>query len=86
MEGDNSIDETYLSVKNLGLESIFSISHSYTIDRYLDDERFIGVFSSEEKAEKAIEKLRKQKGFILHPDDFDISEINLNELLWKSVF
>ncbi|WPO82301.1 hypothetical protein SD427_16285 [Chryseobacterium sp. JJR-5R] len=86
LEGDNLIDETYLSIKNLGLESVFSVSHNYTIDRYLDDERFIGVFSSEEKAEKAIEKLKKQNGFILHPDDFDLSELEINNLLWKSGF
>ncbi len=84
-EGD-PIDETYLSVKDLGLESIFSVSHSYTIHRYLDDERFIGVFSSREKAEKAIEKLKTQNGFILYPDDFDISELDFNDLLWKSGF
>lgn len=59
-EGDNSIDETYLSVKELGLESVFSVSHSYTIHRYLDDERFIGVFSSGEKAEKAVEELKNK--------------------------
>ena len=80
------IDETYLSVKELGLESVFSVSHSYTIHRYLDDERMIGVFSSREKAEQAVEDLKKQNGFILHPDDFDISELDLNDLLWKSGF
>lgn len=85
MESD-SIDETYLSVKKLALESIFSVSHSYTIDKYLDDERFIGVFSSEKKAEEIIEELKKQKGFILYPNDFEISEIEINDLLWKSGF
>jgi hypothetical protein len=85
-EGDNTIDESYLSVKELGLESIFSVSHSYTIDRYLDDERFIGVFSSEEKATIAIEKLKTNQGFKEHPDDFDCSELEINDLLWKSGF
>lgn len=80
------IDNSDLSVKELNLDSIFCVNHSYTINRYLDDERFIGVFSSEEMAEKAIEKLKKQNGFILHPDDFDVSEIDLNDLLWKSGF
>lgn len=85
-EGDHSIDETFLSVKELGLQSVFSVSHSYTIHRYLDDERFIGVFSSRENAEQAVEDLKKQDGFILHPEDFDISELDLNDLLWKSGF
>ncbi|WP_294266555.1 hypothetical protein [uncultured Chryseobacterium sp.] len=84
-EGD-IIDETYLSVQELGLESVFSVSHSYTIHRYLDDERMIGVFSSKEKAEQAVEELKTKEGFILHPDDFDISELDLNDLLWKSGF
>ncbi|WP_294286229.1 hypothetical protein [uncultured Chryseobacterium sp.] len=84
-EGD-MIDETCLSVKELGLESVFSVSHSYTIHRYLDDERMIGVFSSKEMAEQAVEELKTQEGFILHPDDFDISELDINHLLWKSGF
>lgn len=80
------ISNRALPVKELGLKSIFSVTHSYTIDRYLDDERFIGVFSSEKKAEEAISILKKQNGFTLHPDDFDISEIEINFLLWKSGF
>lgn len=80
------IDDNDLSVKELDLKSIFSVSHSYTIDSYLDDERFIGVFSSEREAEEAIKKIEKQNGFILHLDNFDISEIELNDLLWKSGF
>lgn len=80
------ISDHALSVKELGLKSIFSVTHSYSIDRYLDDERFIGVFSSEEEAEEAIAILKKQNGFIIHPDDFDISEIEINYLLWNSGF
>lgn len=47
-EGD-MIDKKYRSVKELGLESVFSVSHSYTIHRYLDDERFIGFFLQEKR-------------------------------------
>ncbi|MBT2623215.1 hypothetical protein [Chryseobacterium sp. ISL-6] len=79
-------DENYASVKELSLETIFSVSHSYTIDRYLDDERFIGVYSTAAKAEIAIEDLKKQQGFRKYPNDFDISEIEINDLLWTSGF
>lgn len=85
LKGD-IIDENYLSVKELNLESIFSVSHSYTIHRHLDDERFIGVFSSEKKATIAIEKLKTKQGFKEYPDDFDCSELEINDLLWKSGF
>lgn len=80
------LDENYISIKELSLETIFSVSHSYTIDRYLDDERFIGVFSTAEKAEIAIEDLKKQQGFREYPNDFDVSEIGINDLLWKAGF
>ncbi|PIF44477.1 hypothetical protein CLU96_1452 [Chryseobacterium sp. 52] len=68
------------------LTTIFNVSHIYTIDRYLDDERIIGVFSSLEKVEHNVAKLKQQPGFKEHPEDFMICEIELNRLLWTSGF
>ncbi|MCT2561233.1 DUF7336 domain-containing protein [Chryseobacterium herbae] len=82
-EKDEIDTEAYV-VQNL--LSIFSVSHTYTIDRYLDDERIIGVFSSLKTAEKNIDELRQQPGFKEYPEDFIICEIELNKLLWTSGF
>ncbi|PQA97205.1 hypothetical protein B0A69_01625 [Chryseobacterium shigense] len=68
------------------LTAIFSVSHIYTIDRYLDDERIIGVFSSLEEAQQNVDELKQQPGFKEHPEDFMVGEIELNKLLWTSGF
>lgn len=49
IEKGDDIDENCISVKGLGLNTVFSVSHYYTIHTFLDDERYIGVFSSLEK-------------------------------------
>ncbi|KFF02054.1 hypothetical protein IX38_15085 [Chryseobacterium luteum] len=68
------------------LKSIFNISHVYTVNSSLDDERTIGVFSDLTKAEQVIDQLKKQPGFKEHPDDFIIDMVELNEHLWTSGF
>ncbi|WP_449384922.1 DUF7336 domain-containing protein [Chryseobacterium aureum] len=65
---------------------VFSVSHYYTIHTFLDDERYIGVFSSLEKAEKAIEDLKNKPGFKDYQNDFNISELDLATLLWNTGF
>nr|WP_164723322.1 hypothetical protein [Chryseobacterium aureum] len=52
----------------------------------MDDERYIGVFSSLEKAEKAIEDLKNKPGFKDYQNDFNISELDLATLLWNTGF
>ncbi|SEH34869.1 DUF7336 domain-containing protein [Chryseobacterium culicis] len=86
IEKGDDIDENCISVKGLGLNTVFSVSHYYTIHTFLDDERYIGVFSSLEKAENAIEELKNKPGFKDHQDDFNISELDLATLLWNTGF
>jgi len=86
LEKGDEVDKNCRSVKELKLNTIFSVSHYYTIDTHLDDERYIGVFSSLDQAEKAVEVLKMKPGFKTYPDCFDISELDLNVLLWKSGF
>ena len=86
IEKGDEIDENCISVKELGLNTVFSVSHSYTIHTFLDDERYIGVFSTLEKVEKAIEGLKNKPGFKDHQDDFIICELDLATLLWSSGF
>lgn len=81
-KGDE-IDANCISIKELGLNAVFSVSHYYTIHTFLDDERYIGVFSS---LEKAIEELKDKPGFKDHQNDFNISEIDLATLLWSTGF
>jgi hypothetical protein len=84
-KGDE-VDENCHCVKELGLNTIFSVSHYYTIHTHLDDERYIGVFSSLDQAEKAVEVLKMKPGFKEYPEGFDIRELDLKVLLWNSGF
>ncbi|MGG1924542.1 hypothetical protein AB1278_22445 [Chryseobacterium sp. NRRL B-14798] len=86
IEKGDDIDANCISIKELGLNKVFSVSHYYTIHTFLDDERYIGVFSSLKKAEKAIEELKDKPGFKDHQNDFNISELDLDILLWSTGF
>lgn len=81
---EDLIDEEACVVQNLKI--IYNISHAYTINTFLDDERIIGVFSDLRKVEKVIEQLKQQPGFKDYPDDFIIDTVELNDLLWTSGF
>lgn len=81
---EDLIDEDTYLVQNL--ESIFNISHTYTVDASTDDERIIGVFSNLNMAEQVIQQLKEQAGFRDYPENFIIDEVELNRLLWASGF
>jgi len=53
--------------------------------RKLNDEeetKFIGIYSSEIEAEKAITKLKLKSGFKDRPNDFKINKIEINRTEW----
>ena len=86
LEHGDEVDENILSIKELGSVSIFSLSHMYTIHTYLDDERYIGIFSSLKNAENAIDELKDKPGFKDFSDDFNLCEVELNLMHWKKGF
>jgi hypothetical protein len=51
-----------------------------------DTELHIGVFSSVEKAQVAIDHLSKKPGFAEWPDGFEIHEIALDRIGWPEGF
>lgn len=83
---EDLIPENFRSIKELNLEMVFQVSHIYTINTFLDDERKIGVFQDEYKCQNVVEELKEKRGFINFPDNFIVDEITLNQLLWQSGF
>lgn len=83
---EDIICEESRSIKELNLQYIFQVSHIYTINTFLDDERIIGVFLDEKTTDKVIESCKKKDGFKNYPDDFIVSRFTLNNLLWTSGF
>ncbi len=80
------ITEGSRSIKELNLEHIFQISHTYTIHNFLDDERIIGVFLDENNAKEIVDDLKNKQGFKEHQDDFIIGRFTLNNQLWTTGF
>jgi len=60
--------------------------HVRADDEYADDAKFIGVYSSEEEAKKAIVRLKDQPGFRDHPAGFQISKYEINKDHWTEGF
>ncbi|MCA6068441.1 hypothetical protein JI747_014745 [Chryseobacterium sp. RG1] len=73
-------------IKKINQETVFKVSHTYTIHTFLDDEREIGIFSDKKMANDVIDFLKQKEGFKKHPDDFIIDEIVLNDQHWCSGF
>lgn len=83
---DDLMSENSKSIKELNLQYVFQVSHIYTIHTFLDDERVIGVFLDENRANNTVENLKEKNGFIDYPDDFIIGRFTLNNQLWTSGF
>ncbi len=69
---------------------VFLLWHVYELtdgDGTRDEEKFIGVFSSEEKAKDAIEQLKGKEGFRDHPVScFEIHKEKMNQPGWVDGF
>jgi hypothetical protein len=63
------------------MKSAFVLQHSYEVDGN-DETKFIGVYATYELAEEAILRLRTQPGFRDRPEDFHISEYEINKDHW----
>ena len=51
-----------------------------------EETKLIGVYSSEEKAQQAIERLKVQPGFRDYPDDFQIGPCTVDDTWWEEGF
>lgn len=64
---------------------VFVLEHSYESEG-CDEAKLIGVFSSEERAREAIDRLLGKPGFIDHPDGFTIDAYEIDHSSWESGF
>ena len=69
--------------------AIYLLTHSYSIgkDKFYDEVRNLGIYSSRKKARKALKKYRKKKGFKFHLDGFYIEKWEVDKnFQWKEGF
>lgn len=70
---------------------VFVVQHAYmkVSENYFgieEDVKFIGVFSTEEKAKEAVARLQKQPGFINWQRGFHIDSYTLDQDHWSEGF
>lgn len=65
---------------------VFALWHVHEFDDGAEDLKFIGCFSSSEKAESARALLLAQPGFRDHPAGFEIAPYTLDEFGWREGF
>lgn len=69
------------------MKSVFILQHCYENDDGYDEVKFIGVYSTEEKAKETIDRLKTVKGFCDYPIDcFFIDEYEIDKGHWTEGF
>lgn len=67
---------------------LYMLRHSYQPNPEIDhdEEKFIGIYSTEDKARAAIELLRTQPGFRDYPDCFEVHPQRVDATGWDEGF
>jgi hypothetical protein len=68
------------------MEKVFLLWHSYDVGDGETEDKLLGVYSSREAAERRVQTARELPGFIDHPNDFEISENELDRDEWADGF
>jgi len=69
------------------MKSVFVLQHSYESSISREEEtKFIGVYSSKDKAKKAADRLSQQPGFKELTDYFYIDEYKIDQDHWEEGF
>ena len=68
--------------------NVWVLQHSRLLDAGEDvyETKLLGIYSSQEKAETAIERYRRLEGFRDYPDDFYIDRYEVDEDNWSEGF
>jgi hypothetical protein len=64
------------------MASVFVIQHIHTREDGAEDVKFIGVYSSREKADAAVTRLSRLPGFSDAPDGFHVDEYRIDQDHW----
>jgi hypothetical protein len=64
------------------MASVFVLQHVHTREDGGEDVKFIGVYSSREKADAAVARLGRLPGFSEVPDGFHVDEYRVDQDHW----
>jgi hypothetical protein len=65
---------------------VFVVEHVHEIEEDNESIKLIGVYSSEEKAQQAVARLRLQPGFRDTPEGFSVDRYTVDEDHWREGF
>ncbi|MBA3520163.1 MAG: hypothetical protein H0T75_21570 [Rhizobiales bacterium] len=68
------------------MTDVWIIHHVRELEEENDDVLLIGIYSSFQKAEAAVSKLKAAPGFREHPEEFQIEKYTLDEAHWNEGF
>lgn len=65
---------------------VWLLHHIRELGDDVQEVKFIGVYSTEDKGQAAIERLRLQPGFADYPDGFELESARLDQDSWVEGF
>lgn len=68
------------------MTSVYVVQHTHAREGGDEDVKFIGVYSSRDKADEAVARLSRQPGFSDTPDGFSVDEYRLDQDQWAEGF
>jgi homoserine kinase type II len=67
-------------------DAVYLVWHTHISDDGSEDVKLIGVYSTAEKAQGAVERAKDQPGFHDTPDGFEISRYEIDKDHWTEGF
>jgi hypothetical protein len=64
------------------MASVFVLQHVHEQGDHVEDVKFIGVYSTRQKAQEAVERMGRLPGFAKAPDGFHIDEYFVDQDHW----
>ncbi len=68
------------------MTTVYILWHRYEPEPEVDEEKLLGIYSSEERAREAITRLKDQPGFRDHPKGFAIERCKIDNDGWQEGF
>lgn len=68
------------------MKYVYLLVHVREKENYIEEEKIIGIYSSEEKAKEMIEKYKKSEEFSDCPEGFGYDKYPLDESYWEEGF
>ena len=68
------------------MDRVFIVMHAHEFDDGHEDVKMIGAFSTREKAELVVTRLRTEPGFRDHPNGFHVEPYELDVDHWSGGF